>query len=402
MTALPTRTVRVLLVDDDPRVRSGLQRLLATAPAIDLAGSAATPEQARRVLDTSDVDVVLVDLGPGGLGTGLAMIRELSAERPVVVLGIDGAARGRALAAGAATYVEKDGEPDVLLAVLHADAAGADPSPAVSPDDVVARTSGNVALAVLLLATFAGPWLVWSSTIAQARRLIGWHLPLGVALWTLTPSLLVATLAVGGRPALRDLGARLTRWRVPGRAYALALGFPLVIGTVAVGLTGLLGGHVQLGAALPVGAALAYLAYGTGLFLLTEEAAWRGLLLPRLQARVRPAPAALLLGVVWGLWHLPLLHVPGESDQGLPLAGLLVLTTATSVVMSALVGLARGSVLVAALFHAALDATYAFTGVVGGDRITFWVVVALTVAAAVAAVRMKVPSVRATAQSLPS
>jgi len=104
--------------------------------------------------------------------------------------------------------------------------------------------------------------------------------------------------------------------------------------------------------------------------------------------RLRPLPASLLLGLVWGLWHLPLLHVPGESDEGLPLVGFLVLITGTSVLMSALVSAARGSVLVAAVVNAALDASYSFTGVVGGDHVTFWAAVAVTTLLALLVVRV--------------
>jgi len=62
---------------------------------------------------------------------------------------------------------------------------------------------------------FALPWLVWGSAIAQANGLISWRLPQGIALWVLTPSIVLAALLIGGAPAQRDLGSRLIRWRVP-------------------------------------------------------------------------------------------------------------------------------------------------------------------------------------------
>ncbi|MEU8193200.1 CPBP family intramembrane glutamic endopeptidase [Microbispora amethystogenes] len=249
---------------------------------------------------------------------------------------------------------------------------------------VVARTARTGHLIAAGAAMFALPWLVWGSAIAQAHGLIGWRLPQGLALWVLTPSIVLVTALIGGRPALLDLGRRLVAWRVPPVTYLAALATPVVVATAAVALAAALGHRPHLGAMMSLPSALAYLGYGVGLYLLTEEAGWRGLLLPRLQARMRPVWANLLLGVVWSVWHYPLLHVPGESDNGLPFAGFLLLTTGTAVLIGALVNAAGGSVLVAALFHAAFNATYSYTGVVGPDHTPLWTAATVSAVLAVA------------------
>lgn len=87
------------------------------------------------------------------------------------------------------------------------------------------------------------------------------------------------------------------RVRVAARWYVLALVTPPLVSAGAVGLVTLAGGPTQTGVTLGLPAALLYLVYGTGLFLLTEEAVWRGALLPRLQARLPPLPAALVHGL---------------------------------------------------------------------------------------------------------
>ncbi|MCB0905797.1 MAG: CPBP family intramembrane metalloprotease [Nocardioidaceae bacterium] len=239
-------------------------------------------------------------------------------------------------------------------------------------------------LVALTLALFVGPWLFWFSRIAQDRGLIGWHLPQGAALWSMTPLLVLTVGAVAGRGGLRDLAGRLVRWRVPAWTYLAAVAIPLGVGLTAAALVVGSGGDLHLGETLSLPSACVYLAYGTGLFLLTEEAGWRGVLLPRLQERVDPVRAAVVIGVVWAVWHLPLLAVPGESDQGLPLAPFMVLIVSTSVLMSCLVNAASGSVLVAAVFHASFDACYSYLGVVGADHAMLWAAAGVSAAAAVA------------------
>jgi uncharacterized protein len=238
-------------------------------------------------------------------------------------------------------------------------------------------------LIAVTLAVFVGPWLVWFSRIAEAQGAIGWHLPLGVALWSITPVLVAAVLLTGGRPALADLVRRVLRWRVPARCYLLALLTPPLVTAVTVVTAAAAGVPLALGHTLSAPAAAIYFVYGTGLFLLTEEAGWRGVLLPRLQTRLSPLASSLVLGVIWAVWHIPSLHVPGESDQGLSLPVFAILVISTSVLVAALVNAAHGSVVIAAIFHASFDACYAYTGVVGGPHSLLWVATALSASAAV-------------------
>jgi membrane protease YdiL (CAAX protease family) len=237
-------------------------------------------------------------------------------------------------------------------------------------------------VAVITVSVFLGPWLVWGTRIAQAQGALSWHLPTGTALWSIWPLLTLSLLATGGRAALADLWSRLLRWRVPTRWYLVAALAPPAAGTATVGIARVTGVPLHLGANLSITGALVYLCYGVGLFLLTEEAAWRGAILPRLQSRLSPMTASLLLGVVWTTWHVPSLHVPGETDQGLSLPVFAVLVTATTILITALVNAANGSVVIAAVFHASFDAAYAYTGVVGGDPGLLLIATALTVAAA--------------------
>jgi CAAX protease family protein len=238
------------------------------------------------------------------------------------------------------------------------------------------------ALLGFFLAAYLLPWVVWGSQIAEQRGWTTWHLPGGIALWTLVPVTLTAVAVSGGRTGLADLGRRLVRWRVPGRWYAAAVGLPLAFAAVATVIGAAVSGSAHLGETLSLPAALAYLAYGIGLFLLTEEAAWRGFALPRLMTRMSPLAASLLLGVIWAGWHAPTFQLNSESDSAVPYWGFAIMVVATSVITAWLYLGSGGSVLLCALWHAVADAAYSWTGVVGREHSAFWVAVVLEVVVA--------------------
>ena len=120
--------IRVLLVDDHPVVRSGLRALLAGEPSLDVVGAAATAEEALTLVATLDPDVVLSDLrlGDGIDGVTLTETLRRGGERPAVLILTtydNDSDIVRAVMAGAAGYLLKDAEPEVIVQGIH-DAAG--------------------------------------------------------------------------------------------------------------------------------------------------------------------------------------------------------------------------------------------------------------------------------------
>jgi len=121
-------TIRALIVDDHHVVREGLAMLLDAVDGIEVAGQAATGEEAVRQATTLQPDVVLLDLDMPGAG-GLAAIAPLRAASPtcrilVLTMHADDAHLFRALRAGALGYLIKDATPDEVVRGVHAAAAG--------------------------------------------------------------------------------------------------------------------------------------------------------------------------------------------------------------------------------------------------------------------------------------
>ena len=162
-------------------------------------------------------------------------------------------------------------------------------------------------------------------------------------------AIIVAAVA-DGKPGLRDLLGRLVRWRVGARWYAVALGLPTVLALTAAGLHVLLGGptSVEFGGLSVLNLILFVLIVG-------EELGWRGYALPKLLVRRSALTASLILGTLWGAWHLPTFFVPGAPQYGLPFSAFVLLTMAYSVLIGWVYVHSRGSVLVATLMHGAIN-----------------------------------------------
>jgi DNA-binding NarL/FixJ family response regulator len=109
--------MRVLVVDDDARVRTALRETFALESDMSLVGEAGDAAAALAVAAATDPDVALVDVLLPDDGIGLALVGSLS-RRPgcgVVAMSVRSALRERALSAGAVAFVEKGDDIDVLL-----------------------------------------------------------------------------------------------------------------------------------------------------------------------------------------------------------------------------------------------------------------------------------------------
>lgn len=119
---------RVVLVDDHPVVRAGLRALL-TASGVDVVGEGGTAERAVAVVRETRPDVVLMDLqladGGDGVAATEAIVALPDAPRVLILTTYDTDADIlRAVEAGAAGYLLKDAEPQVLLEAVAAAARG--------------------------------------------------------------------------------------------------------------------------------------------------------------------------------------------------------------------------------------------------------------------------------------
>ena len=88
---------------------------------------------------------------------------------------------------------------------------------------------------------------------------------------------------------------------------------------------------------------------------LGEEFGWRGFALPRLLQRHGALAAALILGVVWWAWHLPLFFISSMSQQKLSIPVFLLNALALSVIMTWLYRRTQGDLLLMILIHVAAN-----------------------------------------------
>ena len=120
--------IRVLLVDDEELVRSGLRLILGTEPDLDVVAEAADGEQALALAERHQPDVVMLDIRMPGLD-GIEVARRLAASgspaRVVVLTTFDNDEYVYgALRAGASGFLLKDAPATQLVAAIRAAAAG--------------------------------------------------------------------------------------------------------------------------------------------------------------------------------------------------------------------------------------------------------------------------------------
>jgi membrane protease YdiL (CAAX protease family) len=247
---------------------------------------------------------------------------------------------------------------------------GAHPPAAVSPD---AAARGRIRAAVVrhpvasfVLLAFVFSWSAWLPLLADRQDWVEWsastYLHLLGGLGPLVAAVVVTALS-RGREGLRSLWNQATAWRGRGRWLALAALGPLALFTAVVVVARLVDGQwpalSRFGASteyptLPLAAYwLASLVfYGFG-----EEVGWRGYLQPTLERRRPALQAAVLLSVVWALWHLPLFGITDGYRQmaAVGFIGFYLSLLVAALVFAWLWHRSGRSLLVVAIFHAVFD-----------------------------------------------
>jgi uncharacterized protein len=188
---------------------------------------------------------------------------------------------------------------------------------------------------------------------------IGWGC---IPFWTFQAgSPFIAALIVipltQGVAGLKELGLRMIRWRVRWYWYVVAIGLPLAVVGLVVGL------NVALGASAPSLAGVGSVSTILMMFAvrlvnpgdgaLGEEPGWRGVALPGLQSTLSPLVSTLILGVVVTVWHVPILFLEDGLLQPSIIVGFLLGSFAVTFFYTWLFNHTGGSVLMTIVSHAA-------------------------------------------------
>ncbi|MFN8573139.1 MAG: type II CAAX endopeptidase family protein [Gemmatimonadaceae bacterium] len=220
-----------------------------------------------------------------------------------------------------------------------------------------------------LVAFFAAVYAVtWTAFIAAAASTGAFRLPLAIPEVLRWPLLLVGAFAPSavaivltareqGRAGVRQLLRRLLQWRVGWIWFVFALCF-----LATVKLTAAVAFRLASGAWPAFGTYPAwYVVLLTSLVAmilggpLGEEIGWRGFALPRLQQLMGERSASVTLGLLWALWHWPVFFIPGLDQYGQPFGPYVLYVTGLSVAFAFLYRTTGGSLLLAVLFHTAVN-----------------------------------------------
>jgi len=172
----------------------------------------------------------------------------------------------------------------------------------------------------------------------------------------------LTTLFFEGLSGLLDLLKKLIIWKTPFKNYLFIILLPIVFVIIGIVLySSFVGqiGSLDSNAFLMIPTIL-----WAGLFAgpLGEELGWRGFLLPEFQKKFPNLKSAIIIGIVWFIWHIPLFWAPfGTLVSGAPIDLLPVLTyfimlICLSIIITWLVINSKGSVLIAILFHLSINA----------------------------------------------
>lgn len=226
------------------------------------------------------------------------------------------------------------------------------------------QNTGRKPWAFFLL-TFAYSWLLWLPSILAG---LGVEMPFDASVYTavvvpigaFAPLLAACTLIFRKErwPGVKTFFLKAVDFRVKPFFYVLAFLLPIAIHAIAHYLAPAMGLEVAdtlLPDDLPVPLIVLTIPYFFLMLFLgggQEEFGWRGYAQQPLQERFGIVPASLLIGVVWGFWHLPLWVMPGDGHSTYPFIAFLLMTTSISVIYAWLYNTSGQKLIIAIFFHA--------------------------------------------------
>ena len=216
--------------------------------------------------------------------------------------------------------------------------------------------------------TFAISWILWLPAVLRSNGfpelpeivgLPGMFAPFGPAI-----AAFWLTWRQSGRAGVTNLFRRGwtldfdKRWLLP------TLFLMPLISLITIAVFQLTGRSIEWEFGLSLSAILPTFLFIYFLNALPEEYGWRGYALGPLLNRHSALVASLLLGFIWGLWHLPLHFIEGTSQEAIPVYQFIMQQMVLAIFYTWLFNNTRGAVSVAILFHTVAN--------IAGAAVPYW------------------------------
>jgi membrane protease YdiL (CAAX protease family) len=235
------------------------------------------------------------------------------------------------------------------------------------------KNLGKSPIVSFLVLTFLIAWLIWLWAGFFAPKWFFFCTILGA--WSPTLAAFYLTYHHQGKAGIKVLTKNIFRWRVGFFWYLFTFFSTAVFLLLAIGIDFIWKAQVPTitpPANLSLTAFFVFLPLIllVNIFLggpLAEDIGWRGYLLPLLSEKMSTLRAALLVGVIWVIWHLPFFWFPEGKMvvAGIPLLWFSLITIAWSVFFAWLYFGTRGSIFMPVLYHAAINTTLGSTDAMG-------------------------------------
>jgi membrane protease YdiL (CAAX protease family) len=201
----------------------------------------------------------------------------------------------------------------------------------------------GLAWSLFALFIFATDWVV-----GMFGELSGSHPLFILAVYAPAIAALLLIGFTAGRRGIERFLSRLLLWRASPWWYAfLLVGFPAISFAGAVFKGNAMTAPMFTESAAELLPLIGFMA----VLGPVEEIGWRGFALPILQRWLVPFWAGLVLGAIWAVWHLPAFVLSGTPQSAWGFMPFFAGSVACSVILASFFNDARGSILLAMLFH---------------------------------------------------
>jgi len=235
--------------------------------------------------------------------------------------------------------------------------------------------------------TFAITWAMWFpaalTKLSGSASILGPDKVGSFARWAPGIAAIIISAFLAGKHGIGDLFRPLKIWKVPFSWYLFVLLFQPALFFVSKWIDlSLLGKSYEVItplSTLDIDAPFIFIAISViisaipGAFM--EELGWRGFALPRLQKQNNALIASIILGLIWGFWHIPsIIYLEGTDVFNMVLA--VVNTIAVTILFTWIFNNTQGSLLLVTMFHMSIQYSENFLGVIPSQTPTIlkWLV----------------------------